>query len=472
MTVAATIRKAGPYTCNGAQVAFPFSFKVFQASDVVVTQTDLSAAETTLTLTSQYTIALNANQDSTPGGTVTLLSAPENLFLITLSSGVALSQSTVLTNNGGFFPATVNDMADRATIQIQQLQEQVNRSVKVPISSSASPDALVASVNAAASAAAGSASAAAGSVVSAAAQVALAQAAAASAYVGIPTWAVGASYTHPSVTIRSGLTYITVQANAGNDPATDSTNTYWRRWAYTDAQLALATTGRLIDVQIFSTAGSFTYTRPAGMSSAGFAIVKGIGGGGSGAGCANSTASNCNIGGGGTAGSYGEAMFTYTQLGATAAVVIPGTAAGVSAGGTNGGDTTFTCAATGVATFYGGAAGSTTGNGSTVGTFNGSVGGNPPLILNGTALFLAKGATSENCHRITATSGFASGGGRSQLGSYGQTAQFFSSAAINGPSIVGGVAGNGGNGSASANAAGASSGSAGQIGWLAVYSYA
>ncbi|MDI1301947.1 MAG: hypothetical protein PSX71_08590 [bacterium] len=470
MTVAATIRKAGPYTCNGVQVAFPFSFKVFQASDVVVTQTDLSAAETTLTLTSQYTITLNANQDSTPGGTVTLLAAPANLFLITLSSGVALSQSTVLTNNGGFFPATVNDMADRATIQIQQLQEQVNRSVKVPISSSASPDALVASVNAAASAAAGSAAAAAGSVVSAAAQVALAQAAVASAYVGIPTWAVGVSYTHPSVTIRSGLTYITVQANAGNDPATDSTNTYWRRWAFTDAQLALATTGRLIDVQIFSTVGTFTYTRPAGMSSAGFAIVKGIGGGGSGAGCPNSTASNCNIGGGGAAGSYAEVMFTYTQLGATAAVVIPGTAAGVSAGGTNGGDTTFTCAATGVATFYGGGQGSTTGNGSAIGSFSGGAGPSFPLVVNGTVLLSVRGASSELCHRMTATSGFAPGGGRSYLGSYGSSPQFFSSVSFNGGSQSG--PGGGGNGSVSANAAGASAGGTGQIGWLAVYSYA
>lgn len=137
-------RKAGPFTGNGVTVAFPFTFKVFQTSDVLVVQTDLSAVETTLTMGTHYTVALNSNQDSTPGGTVTLLAAPATGYLITMGSQVPETQTLTLTNNGGFFPNVINEALDRATILIQQLSEKMSRAVTVGISSSVTADELVA----------------------------------------------------------------------------------------------------------------------------------------------------------------------------------------------------------------------------------------------------------------------------------------------------------------------------------------
>src|SRR5271169_5235125 len=131
-------RKAGPYNCNGSTVAFPFSFKVFQASDVLVVQTDLSGVETTKTLTTDYTVALNANQDSNPGGTVTMNVAPLSGYLLTIGSQVTYTQGMVLTNTGGFFPQVINDMADRVVILVQQLYEKLSRAVTLPFSSSSS----------------------------------------------------------------------------------------------------------------------------------------------------------------------------------------------------------------------------------------------------------------------------------------------------------------------------------------------
>lgn len=163
MTISSTTRKAGPYTGNGATVAFPFAFKVFSQSDVVVTATDLSGSETTLTLTTHYTVALNADQDASPGGTVTMVTAPLTGHLRTISSAVPELQAVALTNMGGFYPAVINGALDRLTILTQQNTEQLSRAVKVAISSSTNPDSLIASVSASASAAAASANSAAAS---------------------------------------------------------------------------------------------------------------------------------------------------------------------------------------------------------------------------------------------------------------------------------------------------------------------
>lgn len=137
MTVAAATRKAGPFTGDGVNVSFPFTFKVFQASDVLVVQTDTSGNETTQTLTSQYTVALNSNQDSNPGGTVTMLAAPAVGYSLTLGSQVPYSQLTVLTNTGGFFPTVINDMLDKVTALVQQLSEKLSRALSLPFSAPA-----------------------------------------------------------------------------------------------------------------------------------------------------------------------------------------------------------------------------------------------------------------------------------------------------------------------------------------------
>lgn len=135
MTISSTNRKAGPYAGNDVAVSFPFAFKVFAAADVLVVFTSASNVETILTLTTNYTVSLNSNQDTNPGGTVTLLTALATGEKLTLSSAVANLQPVDLTNNGGFYPAVINKTLDRATIQIQQLAEKVGRALVWPISS-------------------------------------------------------------------------------------------------------------------------------------------------------------------------------------------------------------------------------------------------------------------------------------------------------------------------------------------------
>ena len=168
MSISSTNRKAGPYTGNGVTTALPFSFKVFSAADVLVVRTDLAGAESDLALTTQYTVSLNADQDSNPGGTINLVTPAATDYLTTITSQVADLQPLTLTNAGGFYPKVINDALDRLTIMVQQIAEQVSRAVKVGISAATSPDQLLAAIYAAVSSAVSSASSAGSSATAAA----------------------------------------------------------------------------------------------------------------------------------------------------------------------------------------------------------------------------------------------------------------------------------------------------------------
>jgi hypothetical protein len=148
MTISSNIRKAGPFVGNGTASTFAFSFKVFQAADLEVVRLNVSTSvETILVINSNYTVSLNADQNSNPGGSITLTAgALAAGFNLVITSDIENLQPTDIVNQGGFYPDVIEDALDRATIQIQQLQEAVDRSAKLPITSSADADALVADI--------------------------------------------------------------------------------------------------------------------------------------------------------------------------------------------------------------------------------------------------------------------------------------------------------------------------------------
>ena len=164
MTISSETRKAGPFTGNGVTATFPFTFKVFQASDVKVVRANTAAVETILTMGTDYTISLNANQDSTPGGSITLTSPLTLNYLLSATSKVPNTQTMDLTNQGGFYPKVINAAMDRLTVQLQQVALDAANAVKVPLTSTQTGDQLrdsliLAQANTAASAAAAATSA-------------------------------------------------------------------------------------------------------------------------------------------------------------------------------------------------------------------------------------------------------------------------------------------------------------------------
>lgn len=140
MTISSTTRVAGPFTGTGATATFPFLFKVVDIGDLeVVTLNLASGAIATLVLDSDYSAALNADQDTTPGGSITLLAG--NLatgLTLTITTDMAELQGLDLTNGGGFYPDVINSALDTLTILVQQLQAQLNRALQLQL-----PDAAV-----------------------------------------------------------------------------------------------------------------------------------------------------------------------------------------------------------------------------------------------------------------------------------------------------------------------------------------
>jgi hypothetical protein len=135
MTISSTDDpRAGPFNGNGSQTAFPFEFKAFAEEDLLVVQTDEDGLETTLVLDSDYTVSLNADQNADAGGTVTLAVAPPTGETLTVASNLEFTQETDITNGGGFYPEVIETALDRNTMLVKQVNEKVNRALRVAVS--------------------------------------------------------------------------------------------------------------------------------------------------------------------------------------------------------------------------------------------------------------------------------------------------------------------------------------------------
>lgn len=141
MTVASTLRRAGPYTGNGATTEFAFSFKIFEDSELIVARSSDNGEET-LVLNTDYTVSLNANQDISPGGKVVLKKALAEGIRLAIISNVPYNQLAVFTNKGGFYPETLNEVDDKQTILSQQLLEKVERAIVTDPTDSMTPQEL------------------------------------------------------------------------------------------------------------------------------------------------------------------------------------------------------------------------------------------------------------------------------------------------------------------------------------------
>ncbi len=133
MTISSETRKAGPFTGNDVTDTFAFTFKIFAESDIVAVTADGDGVETTLTLTTDYTVSMNADQDADPGGDVVLNTPLATGSTLVITSDVPVTQSTEITNSGGFYPKVLNTSLDKLTILIQQALVTINRAVRMPL---------------------------------------------------------------------------------------------------------------------------------------------------------------------------------------------------------------------------------------------------------------------------------------------------------------------------------------------------
>jgi hypothetical protein len=114
---------------NGVTTQFSYSFLIPTAADVVVTITDTSVDPPvdTVLITTQYTIT---GLGSSSGGLVTFpLSGPalSSDFTITISRALAIVQNTAISNQGNFYPASVEGALDYLTMVCQDIEGEVDQ---------------------------------------------------------------------------------------------------------------------------------------------------------------------------------------------------------------------------------------------------------------------------------------------------------------------------------------------------------
>lgn len=139
MAIDSTNRR-NDYLGNGTQDTYDYGFKIFDQSDLVVTvRNPTTDVETTLTLTTDYTVT--GVGDKT-GGSITLVDGgqdwiDESSFLaedwaLTIRRVRSLKQETSIRNQGSFHPEIYEDALDHLVMVDQQQQEEIDRAVKLP----------------------------------------------------------------------------------------------------------------------------------------------------------------------------------------------------------------------------------------------------------------------------------------------------------------------------------------------------
>jgi hypothetical protein len=134
MTVSSTTTKVS-YAGNGATTVFAYTFKIFAAADLEVVLRSAAAVETVQTITTHYTVS-GAGADA--GGNVTFVAAPASGVTVIIRRALALTQGTDYVENDPFPANSHEDALDRLTFITQQMQEELDRSIKASVTNTIS----------------------------------------------------------------------------------------------------------------------------------------------------------------------------------------------------------------------------------------------------------------------------------------------------------------------------------------------
>jgi microcystin-dependent protein len=135
MTVSSTTTKVS-YSGDDTTTVFAYTFKIFADADLkVIVRTDATGAESTKTLTTDYTVS---GAGDAGGGNVTMVVAPASGETLLIKRSLDLTQSTDYVPNDPFPAAAHEDALDRMTFIAQQQQEVFDRAVVFPETDTAS----------------------------------------------------------------------------------------------------------------------------------------------------------------------------------------------------------------------------------------------------------------------------------------------------------------------------------------------
>ena len=348
MTVSSTTTKVS-FSGDGTTSAFAYSFKIFNDSDlVVIVRTDSTGAEVTKTLNTDYLVS---NAGESDGGTVTFKfdtgnsgdsnydttdRRPQSGETVLLKRVMTLTQNTDYTPNDSFPAAAHEEALDKLTFIQQQQQEEIDRSFKfaqtdvdaqdLPASAERANKYLGFNSEGNAIAVDGTTNATTISTFGAT-LVDDANASAARTTLGLGNLAtlntVGSSQIDANSVTASELN-ISGNGTSGQAITSDGDGSF----SYTTLTFA----GRLINIQSFTSSGTYT---PNASALQALVYVQGAGGGGGGADSDDST----NEGGmasGGNGGGFIQSAFIDVSAGSYSSTITIGSGGSGGAGAANG----------------------------------------------------------------------------------------------------------------------------------------
>ena len=356
MTVSSTTTKVS-YSGDGTTSAFAYSFKIFNDSDlVVIVRTDSTGAEVTKTINTDYLVS---NAGESDGGTVTFKfdtgnsgdsnydttdRRPQSGETVLLKRVMTLTQNTDYTPNDSFPAAAHEEALDKLTFIQQQQQEEIDRSFKfaqtdvdaqdLPASAERANKYLGFNSEGNAIAVDGTTNATTISTFGAT-LVDDANASAARTTLGLGSLAtlstVGSSQIDTNAVTASELN-ISGNGSSGQAITSDGDGSF----SYTTLTFA----GRLINIQSFTSSGTYT---PNASALQALVYVQGAGGGGGGA-DSDSNTDQGGMGSGGNGGGYIQSAFIDVSAGSYSSTITIGAGGAGGAGeaaGTNGGDSVY-----------------------------------------------------------------------------------------------------------------------------------
>lgn len=127
MAVSSTTTR-NDYLGAGSVGPYAYTFRIFAATDLVVTKRATSGTETTLLYPSGYTVS---GVGDTAGGAVTLSTALAVGETLTIQRELPLTQATSLRNAGAYLASAHEDQLDRLVMIDQQQQDALDRTLKL-----------------------------------------------------------------------------------------------------------------------------------------------------------------------------------------------------------------------------------------------------------------------------------------------------------------------------------------------------
>ena len=193
------------YLTDGVNKDFYFSFPILEASQVLVQTSAVTDTETVTTVDpGQYTV-IGVGQAT--GGHISFTTAPPSGSRLALTLNIPITQLYQYAELDSFPAKSHEDALAKLTLICQQLKEQLERAVRLPSTSSESPETVVASIYASRDAAAASASAASNKADAA----------------EVSAWAAANSASTAAQTVETAtadaVSAATAQANAAHDSA-------------------------------------------------------------------------------------------------------------------------------------------------------------------------------------------------------------------------------------------------------------